>query len=107
MSKSLIPKNRNKRLFDFWLFNAYILNVFKVMFSDTFPGTPFTVGNNITLEVVLDNIDELNSYFARLKDGGKVGMDLQETFWSKCYGSLTDKFGIGWKFSHESEETGM
>lgn len=34
-------------------------------------------------------------------------MDLQETFWSKCYGLLTDKFGINWQFSLDSGEMGM
>lgn len=28
-------------------------------------------------------------------------MELQETFWSKCYGSVTDKFGIPWQLSYD------
>ena len=78
-----------------------------VMFSDTFPGMPFTVGNNINLAIVSKNLDEIKSSFNQLKEGGTVGMDLQETFWSKCYGQLTDKFGVNWQFNYESEETGM
>ncbi|HEX5565010.1 MAG TPA: VOC family protein, partial [Sporosarcina sp.] len=39
--------------------------------------------------------------FDRLKQGGSVVMDLQETFWSKSYGSLKDQFGIEWQISHE------
>ena len=70
-----------------------------VMFSDVFPGMPFVVGNNISLTIVSDNMDEIQSAFNKLKDGGTVGMELQETFWSKCYGSLTDKFGIIWQFN--------
>ncbi len=30
-----------------------------VMFSDTFPGMPFVVGNNINLVIVSENIDEI------------------------------------------------
>ncbi len=75
-----------------------------VMFSDTFPGMPFVVGNNVTLSLVSDNLDEITSSFNRLKEGGKVGMELQETFWSKCYGSLTDKFGIEWQFNYGNGE---
>ena len=37
-----------------------------------------------------------------MKEGSSVEMDLQETFWSKCYGSLTDKFGIIWQFSRDN-----
>ncbi|MFD0713564.1 VOC family protein [Paenibacillus sp. GCM10027626] len=70
-----------------------------VMFSDVFPGMPFTVGNNVSLSIVTDNQEEIQSAFDQLKEGGKVGMELQETFWSKCYGSLVDKFGIHWQFN--------
>lgn len=76
----------------------------KVMFSDVFPGSPFIAGNNISLTVVSKNEDELIGFFNKLKEGGKVSMEIQETFWSKCYGSLRDKFGIEWQLSHESEE---
>jgi PhnB protein len=76
----------------------------RVMFSDTFPGMPFNQGNNITLVINSSNVDEIKSIFNNLKEGGKVEMDLQETFWSKCYGNLTDKFGIGWQISHNSEQ---
>ncbi|MEK4484765.1 VOC family protein [Psychrobacillus sp. FSL H8-0484] len=75
-----------------------------VMFSDVFPGSPFIQGNNISLAIVSKNEDEVRSAFEALKEGGKVGMELQETFWSKCYGSVKDKFGIEWQLSLESEE---
>lgn len=76
----------------------------KVMFSDTWPGTPFTVGNNITVAVVTKDEALIRSAFEELKEGGKVNMELQETFWSKCYGQVVDKFGIEWQLSLESEE---
>ena len=77
-----------------------------VMFSDTFPGQPFVLGNNISLTIVSKDMDEIKSKFNKLKDGGKVRMELQETFWSKCYGMLTDKFGIQWQLSHDSGHPG-
>ncbi len=80
------------------------LNGSNVMFSDTFPGMPFVVGNNISLAFVSENLDEVKSAFNQLKEGGKVGMELQETFWSKCYGQLTDKFGIEWQLNFGSDE---
>lgn len=76
-----------------------------VMFSDVFPGMPFVEGNNISLSVVNTDIDRIKSLFHKLKEGGTVGMELQETFWSKCYGSLKDKFGIGWQFNYDNGET--
>jgi PhnB protein len=34
--------------------------------------------------------------FDALADGGSVGMPLVKTFWSPCYGMLTDRFGVSW-----------
>lgn len=73
-----------------------------IMFSDVFPGTPFMGGNNIRLTIVNKKMDVIQAYFEKLKEGGTVSMDLQETFWSKCYGMVTDKFGIHWQLSYEN-----
>lgn len=78
------------------------INGSNVMFSDTPPGMPLIVGNNITLTIGSKNMDEIKSLFNKLKEGGTVGMDLQETFWSKYYGMVTDKFGIPWQFNYDS-----
>jgi PhnB protein len=34
--------------------------------------------------------------FDALADGGSVQMPLCQTFWSPCYGMVTDRFGLGW-----------
>jgi PhnB protein len=74
----------------------------KMMFSDTFPGSPqVTIGDNITIAYMSNNEEEIRSIFAGLAEGGKVTMDLQRTFWSKCYGQVTDKFGVLWQLSYE------
>jgi PhnB protein len=70
-----------------------------VMFSDVFPGQPFVVGNNISLAFISNNQEEIQSAFHKLKEGGTVVMELQETFWSKSFGMVTDKFGIHWQLS--------
>lgn len=75
-----------------------------VMFSDSLPGESFVTGNNISLIIIMENIDEIKPLFDRLKDGGSVVMDLQETFWSKYYGIVKDKFGVEWQLMLESEE---
>ncbi|WP_421601580.1 VOC family protein [Acetobacterium wieringae] len=72
-----------------------------IMFSDVPPGMPFIKGNNITLIITHEDMEEIKRLFGLLSKGGTVEMLLQETFWSKAYGSLTDKFGIGWQMSAE------
>lgn len=34
--------------------------------------------------------------FERLAVGGQVVMPLMKTFWSPCFGMVTDRFGVGW-----------
>lgn len=72
-----------------------------IMFSDVPPGMPYTEGNNITLVITDTDLEEIKRLFDLLSNEGTVEMSLQETFWSKAYGALTDKFGIGWQISAE------
>ncbi|MFE0398088.1 hypothetical protein ACFW4G_20550 [Paenibacillus lactis] len=46
--------------------------------------------------------DHSKRIFEALQEGGKIGMPLQETFWSPAYGILTDKYGVTWNISTES-----
>lgn len=74
----------------------------KLMISDNFPGAPFRQGNNFTLAYVGNDEAAIRDAFQKLKaDGTSVKMELQETPWSKCYGSVNDKYNIEWQFSHE------
>ena len=75
----------------------------RIMFSDSYPGEPVNIGQNVSITILSNDMDEIKAQFNRLKEGGTVEMDLQETFWSKCYGSLIDKFGVSWQFSHVDE----
>lgn len=46
---------------------------------------------------------EANKAFSALANGGSVMMPLTKTFWSPCFGMVTDKFGIGWMVSVPGE----
>jgi len=48
------------------------------------------------LSLALPTKKEAEKAFAALAAGGKVDMPLMATFWSPCFGMLTDKFGVGW-----------
>ena len=37
--------------------------------------------------------------FTALAGDGEVQMPLSKTFWSPCFGMLTDRFGLGWMIS--------
>lgn len=98
--QSPIPKEA-----DHLVMHAYIeLENSKLMFSDTFPGSPqVAAGGNITLAYTSDNEQEVRAVFELFAEEGRVNVPLQETFWSKCYGQVTDKFGVAWQLSYELE----
>lgn len=45
------------------------------------------------------NASEANRVFQALAEGGTIQMPLQQTFWSPCFGVLTDQFGIPWEIT--------
>ncbi len=51
----------------------------EVMFADVPPMMSVMIGDNISLLVQSKNIDELKSYFSKMKEGGTMIMDLKET----------------------------
>src|SRR4051812_27825499 len=60
------------------------------------PGEKFS---GFSLSLALATEAEATSAFNALAVGGKVGMPLGKTFWSPCFGMLTDRFGLGWMIS--------
>lgn len=73
-----------------------------LMFSDTFPGQPLQKGNHVTICITTNDIRKSEKIFEALREGGQVGMPLQETFWSPAYGIVTDKFGVTFHITTES-----
>ncbi|HKE36484.1 MAG TPA: VOC family protein [Candidatus Baltobacteraceae bacterium] len=58
------------------------------------------VGNNVALSLVTNDETEGKRAFGVLAQGGKVTMELAQTFWgAKLFGMLTDRFGIDWMVS--------
>jgi PhnB protein len=50
--------------------------------------------------------DEARRLFDALAAGGSVQMPLAPTFWSPCFGSLTDRFGLQWMINVAGPEMG-
>jgi PhnB protein len=62
-------------------------------------GFTVNIGNNIFINLEPDTRAEADQLFAKLSQGGKVGMQLQEMFWGGYFGSCTDKYGVQWMFN--------
>ena len=71
--------------------------------SDAF-GHATTMGNNFSISVNADTDAEVDKLFGALSAGGKTTMPVQKTFWGSYFGMLTDKFGIQWMVSHETQQ---
>lgn len=69
--------------------------------SDTFPGGTVTKGNNVEINIAPANEEELRRIFDKLAVGGTVIMPVAEMFWGSLFGSLTDKYGVGWSLDLE------
>jgi PhnB protein len=55
----------------------------------------------ISIALSLSDDAKAEQIFAGLAEGGKVSMPMQETFWAKRFGMVTDRFGIPWMINCE------
>lgn len=69
---------------------------FTLMGADTPPGMEHDPGTNFAVSLSGDDADELRGWWAKLSDGGQVGVPLEKQMWGDEFGMLTDRFGIGW-----------
>jgi len=67
-----------------------------LMASDNMPGMPFHQGDNFSVSLNCESVQEIEKLFSALSEKGKVTMPLQETFWAARFGMFTDQFGINW-----------
>ena len=72
-----------------------------LMASDTMPGMAFEQGNNFSVSLGCDSLEELERVFNAFSHKGKVTMPLQDTFWGARFGMVTDQFGVSWMFDFE------
>jgi PhnB protein len=58
--------------------------------------------NNFSLYINTDSKEEADRLFEELSSRGQIKMPMNQTFWGSYYGILTDKFGIDWKITFNS-----
>lgn len=76
----------------------------ELMFSDIFPGQPFQKGNQVTICLSTNGVEQSNKIFDALQQEGQISMPLQETHFSPAYGIVTDKFGVTFQIYTESQK---
>ena len=53
------------------------------------------------LALQYDTVDQAQSAFHALSQGGHVTMPLAPAFWAKTFGMVTDRFGVSWAVNGE------
>ena len=94
------PENKNRVMHALLRVGEGVL-----MISDTQPGMPRTLGDQLHIALDFDDLAEMARRFEALAAGGKVTMPLQDTFWGARFGMLTDAHGINWMFNANLPKT--
>jgi PhnB protein len=63
--------------------------------------TPLST-DTFSLYLNTDSKDEADRLFNELSDEGQIKMAMNQTFWGSYYGIFTDKFGVNWKITFNS-----
>ena len=58
-----------------------------------------------SLSIAAPSTEDAERMFAALAESGTVTMPLSKTFWSPLFGTVTDKFGVGWLVTVASNPT--
>ena len=62
------------------------------------------VGNNFSISINTETIEEADRIFGELSDDGKVTMPMDKTFWGAYFGMFTDKFGVSWMINVDLDD---
>jgi PhnB protein len=62
-------------------------------------GHKLAIGNNITINLEPDTLEETRRLFDALAEGATDIAPLSEQFWGSTWGCLLDRYGIRWMFN--------
>ncbi|MAS93329.1 MAG: hypothetical protein CMO55_09045 [Verrucomicrobiales bacterium] len=75
---------------------SFFVGESRIMASDGCGGEEEGGFDAFRLSIAPETEEEAKKIFDGLAEGGEVAMPLGKTFWSPCFGMVTDKFGLGW-----------
>ncbi|WP_206528072.1 VOC family protein [Marinitoga sp. 38H-ov] len=58
-------------------------------------------GNMVFLNINCESEEEIINIYEKLSEGGKIYMELQDTFWGAKFATLIDKYGINWSLNYQ------
>jgi PhnB protein len=69
--------------------------------GDAPPHVPYEGIKGVTLALNYNTVEEAESIFNALAEGGKVTLPFSPTFWAVKFGMLVDKYGVPWIINGE------
>lgn len=75
-----------------------------LMATDCSAPDGFHHGNNVALSLNCSSENEINTYYAKLSEGGKIIDSLKQQFWGALFGVFDDKFGIRWMLNYDKNQ---
>lgn len=62
-------------------------------------GHELRVGNNVTINLQPDTLEETQRLFTALSESGSDVAPLQQMFWGDYWGTCLDRYGVRWMFT--------
>lgn len=67
-------------------------------------GHELRVGNNTTINLEPDSLEETERLYDALSEGGSDAAPLTKMFWGATWGTCLDRYGIRWMFNYTPDE---
>ncbi|WP_316570286.1 VOC family protein [Neobacillus sp. YIM B06451] len=61
-------------------------------------------GDMVRIILTCDSEEEIKNVYAALSEGGKVTVELQDTFFGALHAQVTDKIGINWAMNYFKQQ---
>jgi len=72
--------------------------------SDMVGPDGYTFGNNVNLCLNCSSEEEINTFYTRLSEGGRIIGPLTVEFWGALFGTFADRFGISWMLIYDKNQ---
>jgi PhnB protein len=98
MAAQTPPERRNQ------IMHARLMVGDQVLMGSDAPPDHYQPAKGFTVSLSVDEPAEADRIFGALSEQGTVTMPIQETFWARRFGMLTDRFGIPWMINCEKPQ---
>jgi PhnB protein len=86
------------------LHSTLINGPFVIMGTDmTAPGG-YIQGNAMAVSVNCSSEDDINTFYKKFAESGKIIDPLEVKFWGGMFGVVDDQFGVRWMFNYNKDE---